>query len=141
MEGVRERSTVYAVAAAMILGAAVRVAAFVHCRPLWLDEAMLALNVAGRSFAELVGPLDYVVSAPVLYLWMQRALFRAGVAADIAPEWALRASAMAAGLAVMALLPRIARRLAGGSAVVPAALLAALSPALARFSNEAKPYG
>jgi len=57
-----------------------RVVEFARDRPLWLDEAMLALNIAARSFAQLARPLDYDQSAPVAYLWLERRPPKAAVA-------------------------------------------------------------
>jgi hypothetical protein len=59
-------------AIAILVGMALRVVEFVRDRPLWLDEAMLSLNIAARSFARLARPLDYDQSAPIAYLWLER---------------------------------------------------------------------
>lgn len=39
-------------------------------RTLWQDEAMLALNIVGKNFAQLLLPLDQNQVAPVLYLYL-----------------------------------------------------------------------
>jgi hypothetical protein len=59
-----------------VLGLAtiVRLALLVRHRSLWIDEARLGLNIASRGFAALTQVLDYNQSAPILYLWMQRAV-------------------------------------------------------------------
>jgi hypothetical protein len=53
-----------------VTGAAWRIAAYAQHRSLWYDEAALALNIAGRGFVELVEPLDYLQTAPPLFLWI-----------------------------------------------------------------------
>ena len=135
-----QRSSVMYVAiamVAMIVGIALRIAEFRHDRPLWLDEAMLGLNIASRSFSELVKPLDYDQSAPLLYLWLERlAVSTAGVS-----ERSLRALPFIAGLALVPMVLVVARRLVGTTAAVIAAMLTALSLTLVTFSAEAKQYG
>src|SRR4029079_18028527 len=57
---------------AIVAGVVLRAIEFTRNRPLWLDEAMLALNIASRPLAQLARPLDYDQSAPLLYLWIER---------------------------------------------------------------------
>lgn len=42
--------------------------------PLWLDEQMIALNIRDRSFAGLTGTLWLGQSAPLAWLWLERAV-------------------------------------------------------------------
>src|SRR5688572_5332829 len=119
-----------------LTGAAVRLVHYLDRRSLWLDEAMLALNVAARGFRDLLRPLDYHQAAPVGFLWLERlAVLAAGP-----DELAFRAAPFLAGLAVVPLAGLVARRLAGDGAGLVTALLCAVSPILVRYSNEAKPY-
>ena len=122
---------------AMIIGIALRIAEFRHDRPLWLDEAMLGLNIASRSFSELVEPLDYDQSAPLLYLWLERA----AVTAAGVSEWSLRAVPFIAGVLLIPAVWVMARRLAGDAVATIATVLASVSLALLSFSVEAKQYG
>src|SRR5262245_50595801 len=120
-----------------LAGAAVRAWYFALRRPLWLDECMLALNIASRSALELLRPLDYNQAAPPLFLWIERLAVRlAGVS-----EPALRAWPLLAGLLLLALVWPIARRLAGTEGALAAVALAAFSPTLIRHTDEVKPYG
>jgi hypothetical protein len=97
---------------AIIAGLALRVVEFMRDRPLWLDEAMLALNIAARPLSQLARPLDYDQSAPLAYLWFERlAVVVGGVS-----ERSLRVVPFIAGLAVVPLVWRAARRLAGARA-------------------------
>jgi hypothetical protein len=119
-----------------VTGAGVRFVHYLDRRSLWLDEAMLALNVAARGFRGLLRPLDYHQAAPVGFLWLERlAVLAAGPG-----ELAFRAAPLLAGLAVVPLAGLVARRLFGDAAGLVAALLCAASPVLVRYSNEAKPY-
>ncbi len=60
--------------AAVAIGAALRLCQFALVRrSMWMDEAMMALNIPARSFASLLRPLDYNATAPFLFLWLERA--------------------------------------------------------------------
>jgi hypothetical protein len=55
------------------LGIAVRVRDWLYGRCLWVDEAMLALNLMQRDFAGLLAPLDQHQMAPPGYVWAVKA--------------------------------------------------------------------
>ena len=121
----------------LLAGTSFRLIQFFAARSLWLDESMLALNVASRSFAELLRPLDYNQVAPPLYLWLGRlSILLAGT-----NEMALRAWPMVAALSIPLLLSFVAYRLLGPPGGLIAIALASLSPTLVFYANEAKPYG
>ena len=42
---------------AVIVGILLRLRQYLHARPLWLDEAMLANNILARPFTSLLQPL------------------------------------------------------------------------------------
>jgi hypothetical protein len=127
----------FVVALALVLGAAPRLAAWLAARSLWLDEAMLALNVAGRSFGELLGPLEYGQTGSPIFLWLSRL---AAVTAG-STELALRALPLATGLLLLWLVWQLGRALLGPEGGALGALLVALSPPLVRYAAEFKPYG
>ena len=124
-------------AIAIVVGTVLRVVEFARDRPLWLDEAMLSLNIAARSFVQLARPLDYDQSAPVAYLWLERLAVNMGGVNELS----LRAVPFVAGLALIPLVWLVARRLAGATTATLAAVLTALSLSLITFSAEAKQYG
>ena len=122
--------------AVLAAGFLLRIANYLQCRSLWLDEASLALSIATRSYGELVRPLDYNQAAPLLFLWAERlAVSLGGV-----NESALRLIPLIAGLATLVVVWRLAERLLPPPAAVLATALAAFSPALVVYSVEAKPY-
>ena len=127
------------VALALLLATAavLRLAEIVMVRPLWLDEAMLALGIGRFSFAGLAAPLPYDQSSPLLFLWSVKAVTLIGGMG----ETALRLVPLLAGLALPWLVWRIAKSLAGPDAALIAVTLAALSFPLIRYSAELKPYG
>ena len=133
-----ERAFVWTLWSAFLLaGLSFRLIQFFAARSLWLDESMLALNVASRSLGDLLRPLDYNQVAPPLYLWLARiSILVAGT-----NEMALRAWPMLAGLLVPLLLSVVAYRWLGSAGALITVALASLSPTLVFYANEGKPYG
>jgi hypothetical protein len=137
--GTTERDTAPTLIAviAIVAGVAVRIIEFMRDRPLWLDEAMLALNIGARSIGQLARPLDYDQSAPLAYLWIERiAVSVAGVS-----ERSLRVLPFVAGITLLPLVWLVARRLAGVKTATLATVLSALSLSLVTFGAEGKQYG
>lgn len=56
----------------VILGVLIVLGNLFYARSLWLDEAMLALNIVDRNFAELLMPLDMVQVAPIGFLYVEK---------------------------------------------------------------------
>lgn len=132
----RERRWQLAAAALCVVGALARLAAYAQHRSLWYDEAALAVNVVQRGFIALLGPLDFLQTAPPLFLWAERlAILPLG-----ASEWSLRAVPLVAGILTPPLMWRVARRVLPPLAAIAAVALVALSPTLVRYAAEAKPY-
>ena len=121
---------------AVLVGALLRLRQFAHGRPLWIDEAMLAVNVLTRDFAGLLRPLDSDQLAPVPFLWAVRLAALVGGA----DERVLRLVALLAGLGLLAAVAALARRTLDPAPAALAAWLVALSPLLGWYSNELKPY-
>lgn len=125
-----------AVVALACFGATLRLMEYCTNRPLWADEASVALNIGRRSFAGLFGPLDYDQGAPPLFLILIKAVtFVAGMG-----EASLRFVPLLAGLLVPLMLWSGGRSLAGDTAAAFAATLAAISLPLIRYSAELKQY-
>jgi hypothetical protein len=117
-------------------GAVLRVAQYLSGRSLWLDEAMLALNIINRSFTGLLQPLDYHQGAPLGYLLLSKA-----ATLVLGPnELALRLVALVASLLSLPLFYRLAQRfLAPNAALLALGLFTVLNP-LIDFATEAKQY-
>jgi hypothetical protein len=121
---------------ALVLGAAIRAADFLRCRSLGLDEARLAVNVASRSLIGLLRPLDLDQSAPPLFLWGERLVFRLFGHADCA----LRLLPVTAGIAAAVLMYPLARRFLDDAEARLAAIIGIFSPLLITYSNVVKQY-
>ena len=118
------------------VGAVVRVAQYLSGRSLWLDEAMLSLNILQRSWAGLLQPLDYHQGAPIGYLM----LAKAATMVFGTSEWALRLVPLLAALAALPLFYWLAQEaLQPNAAVLALALFAIVNP-LVDFASEAKQY-
>ncbi len=125
-----------ALVVALAAGAFFRIWGYGARASLWIDEARLALNIAGRSYAGLLRPLDYDQAAPPLFLWAEKLATQIGGVNELA----LRALPFAAGMALPFLALTLGTRLAGRTAGMIAAGLAAVAWPLVRYSFELKPY-
>ncbi len=120
----------------LAVGAGLRLAQFASGRSLWLDESYLALNVLQRSYGGLLGTLDYAQGAPPGFLLAVK-LFSDVLGGS---EEALRATALAAGLAALPLFHGLARLTLAPWAANLALCLFAVGGGLIRYSSELKPY-
>ena len=121
----------------LLAGAALRIAGYVANPSFSVDEAMLTLGVASRSFTGLLRPpLPYDQIAPPLFLWASKAATLIGGVR----EPVLRMLPVLSGLALPYSVWAVARRLLSpGWALFPAAC-AALAPILVQYSLIFKPY-
>lgn len=74
----KSRGFHFAAIGLLLFGALVRIVGFLQNASLSGDEAMLALSIGPRSFAELLQPLDYGQVAPVPFLWAERLMTMVG---------------------------------------------------------------
>jgi hypothetical protein len=131
-----QRIFLLSASAIIAVGAALRLYFFFVNRSLWLDEAMLALNLVRRSPAELLLPLDYAQGAPLGFLYAQKLiLMLAG-----SSEYALRLLPLAAGLAALLLTYWQYRRYGARPTALFALALFALAYFLIYYASEAKQY-
>ncbi|MBV6400310.1 MAG: hypothetical protein CNIPEHKO_00595 [Anaerolineales bacterium] len=95
----------------LFVGAILRLRQYFSGRSLWADEAMLALNIVNRNFAELFKPLEYDQGAPLGFLLVEK-LFNALFGRT---ELVLRFFPMLAGLASLWLFYLLLMSLRGGA--------------------------
>jgi uncharacterized membrane protein len=126
------------VAAALLIlaGLALRLRQYLSGRSLWLDEAMLALNIVQRDFAALLKPLDYDQGAPLGFLLLEKltiTLLGNG-------ELILRLPAVIAGGFALILFYLLLRRFLSPAGLLPALALFAFSERLIYYTSELKQY-
>lgn len=126
------------VATVLLTGCALRLIGYAQGHALWLDEAMLALNVIPAEMPDLTRQLPrYEQAAPLGFLFVSKLV---GMAADYS-EHSLRLLPLAAGLASVLLTYVVALPIVGRGTALLATALVAVSPLALRFSVEFKHYG
>lgn len=118
------------------LGIVLRLRQYLANRSLWLDEAMLALNIIHKDAWGLFGKLDYEQGAPLGFLLLEK--LAATLLGD--GERALRLLPLLAGCASLVLFYFLARQILRSPGLLTALALFALSPTLIYYSSEVKQY-
>lgn len=125
-----------AIAAIVTLGVGLRVWGVLADRSFWGDESALIRNIMTRSFADLLLALEDDQSAPLAWLWTQKAL--AGVMPDF--ELALRLLPLASGVVALIVFAwfcvRFLRRADAAFAITALALM----PTYLLYAGEVKQY-
>jgi hypothetical protein len=117
-------------------GILLRVILYLHNRSLWLDEALLALNILEKPFSQLLGPLDYQQMAPVGFLFIEKFL----VLTFGDSEYVLRLFPLLAGILSLLIFYGVARHILTLRGLTIALGLFAVSEPLLRYSTELKQY-
>lgn len=123
-------------AGVLVLGLGLRLYHYLRDPSMWHDEAALALNVLGKGFRDLLGPLSFAEAAPPLFLWAEKAVTL--LLGD--GTYALRLLPFLASCTALLLLVPVAHRVLRPAAVPWALLLLAFSDHVLWHSCEAKPY-
>ena len=117
-------------------GSWLRLAQYLFDRSLWLDESMLSVNIVGKSFYELLGPLDYHQGAPLGFLMIEKA----SVQILGNSEYALRLFPLISGIISLFLYYGLAKQTLTVKMVPIALGLFAISGPLIYYSSETKQY-
>ena len=120
----------------LALGVVLRLRAYLFDRSLWVDEAMLALNITARPFGRLLEPLEFNQAAPLGFLFAERS----AVNLFGGSEYALRLFPLLGGLASLFLFWRVVGRLLSARAAAVAVGLFVIADRLVYYSSETKPY-
>jgi 4-amino-4-deoxy-L-arabinose transferase-like glycosyltransferase len=106
-------------------------------RSLWIDEAMLALNIVNRDIMGLFQPLDYDQGAPLGFLFAEK-IFNLLFGRN---EYALRLFPLLAGILGIWIFHLLLKRIVLNDAARFTALtLFVLNPRLVYYSSEVKQY-
>ena len=128
-----------AAALLIVLGAVLRLRQYLTGRSLWVDEAMLALNIVERGFGGMFRPLDYDQGAPIGFLLVEKT-FNSLLGKN---EFALRLFPFLVGLISLWLFYLLLKRMtseASGAGLLAALALFAFNPRLIYYSSEVKQY-
>jgi hypothetical protein len=121
----------------VIIGALLRIRAYLEQRSLWLDESFVALNIQNQSLLDLIsGPLEYVQVAPFGFLVVESILIQLS-----SSEISLRFLPFIGGLGLLFLAGVISQKyLENLYSKLFFASLFAFSPVLIYYSQELKQY-
>lgn len=125
-----------AIAIILLAGFILRIRQYLTGRSLWVDEAMLALNIVDRSWVGLLKPLDYDQGAPIGFLLVEK-IFNLLLSRN---EFALRLFPLLVGLASLWMFYLLLRHFTSGPGLLITLALFALNPRLIYYSSEVKQY-
>ncbi len=119
----------------LLIGFVIILREFIGGRSLWVDEAMLALNME-KPFSQLLLPLDYNQTAPMLFLYLSKAFTLVFGISD----YSLRITPLIFGLGSLYLFFLISKKILNKYAAAFSMLLFILSYKLIYYSHEFKHY-
>lgn len=105
-------------------------------RSLWLDEAMLALNIVNRNFGDVFKPLDYDQGAPIGFVLVEKT-FSLVFGRN---EFSLRLFPFLMGLLSLWMFYLLLKHFTGGAGLWVGLALFAFNPRLIYYSSEMKQY-
>ncbi len=120
----------------LLLGLVLRLVHYLWNHTIWYDEAGLLFNILDKDYLRLLGPLDYEVAAPPLFLWGLRALL--GVFGDHAYVWRFPFFLLSCLTLVLTMV--LARRVLRPAPAAFFVGLVALSDAFVWLGCNVKPY-
>ncbi len=124
------------IVAIVLLGIGLRLVPMIQNRNLWIDEAMLALNLVERSPAGLLEPLAWNQGAPAGFLLATKAT----ISLVGTSEWGLRLFPFGASVLGLIGFAWLARRMLPAPAGTLAVALISVNPTLISYSAECKQY-
>lgn len=109
---------------------------FIQDRSLLLDSLNVARNIGERSFVELISPLDYEQSAPLLFLWISK-IFTLVLGMS---HYSLRLLPLLAGITSLFLFANISRKVLKSPLNIIALFWFGTHQLVARYATEYKQY-
>jgi hypothetical protein len=125
-----------ALALTVVVGAVLRFRQYAFNRSLWYDELFLAFNVRDRSLRGLTHPLIFSQAAPIGFLWPAKV----SIEAFGQSELAYRLVPLIAGIATVACVALVGRRIFTAPAAIAAAGMIAIADQSIHYSSEFKQY-
>lgn len=122
--------------AAVAVGFMLRALRYLDAPGVWLDEALLAINILEKPLADIFGPLLYLQSAPPGFLLLEEGA--ESLLGDA--EWSLRLFPFLASLGALLLFAYICRQLLAPPAAALGILLFATAEPLLLRTAEIKHY-
>jgi len=121
-----------------VLGAAWRLLFYLYNKNLWLDEAMLSINILHRGFIGLCLPLEFGQMAPIGFLWLAK--MSVLVLGEYDPV--LRLPELLAGCLAIFVFYKLVKVTMpdGGAGALFALALFVLNRALIDYGCQVKPY-
>ena len=120
----------------LVFGFILRAHQYAFNRSLWMDEAMLALNIVDRSFAGLTQPLAYNQGAPLGFLFIQKL----AVTLFGNHDYILRLFPFIASVVSLFLFYHLANAVTKGLGRILAVYLFSVSGWLVYYASECKQY-
>ena len=125
-----------AIGAVLLIGILLRIWHFAGGRSLWLDEAMVALNIIHLSTSELLGPLSFDQVAPAGWLLLEKMCLHLWNNFD----YALRLPSLLGGIAALILFFGFLKYATDIWETLAGVALMAITPVLIQYSSMVKPY-
>ena len=130
------RFTPYIAFGLIASGTVLRLRQYLAVRSLWLDEAMLALNIIHKDVIGLLGSLEYNQGAPLGFLLVEKIVTSLlGI-----NELRLRLFPLISGIISIVIFYMVLKNVLNTAGVLAALALFAYSPTLIYYSSEVKQY-
>lgn len=121
----------------IVLGLIASLIDLIHNRSLWLDEAMLSLNIVNKTYTELLKPLDMNQVAPIGFLMLEK--FLSGLFGN--HDWSLKIFPFLSFILSVPLLYRITMRMFHSKKIgLLTCSLFATNIFIIRYASEVKQY-
>jgi len=120
----------------LLAGFLLRLRQYLTGRSLWLDEAMLALNIVNRRFGDLFKPLDYDQGAPIGFMLVEK-IFSLIFGTN---EFSLRLFPLMVGLGSLWMFYLLLKHFTHDAGLWIGLALFAFNPRLIYYSSEVKQY-
>lgn len=126
----------WALFAIVAVGIAIRLAIYLHNKSLWMDEALLAINVVERSYGGFLSRLDCMQVAPPLFLFVCKFIY--GLWGQL--EYSLRLMPLVCSCISLWLMGRILLRMSSRFFALCVLSLLAIGPSHIEWATSFKQY-